>query len=381
MGVADAAKTKLAEKQGGNGKENLPARSGMKTLTGLKANQIAELFGAYKLQIAQAVPKHLTAERMIQLATTVVSRNTDLKSCTPASVIGAVMNAAMLGLDITPQFGQAYFVPYNNSKAGVKECQFMVGYRGWIQLFRRSNEISTIYAEVVREGDEFSVEYGLNMTLVHKPNLAKRGKLIAVYAVVKYKDGGYNFSVLTEADVLARKARSRAASKGGPWETDPEAMWRKSAIRSLIPYVPASVEMLKATMTDGAVITTEMFSPETKDVDLDKVEEAQAEVVEEEQGGDEFENQQEAQPQPEANAETKEQPAAEQNELAGIVDTKTEFLSAAAPAMRAILKAKGGEYFAGLIGKLGYKNLEEVKPASWNAVLDMLVNEADKLAN
>lgn len=378
MGVADHAKAALAEKQGGNGKNKLPEKKQLKTLAGLKSDAIAGLLNAYKMQIAMAIPKHVTAERIIQLATTVITRNQDIKQCTPESVIGAVMNAAMLGLDITPQFGQAYFVPYNNNKLGVKECQFMLGYRGWIQLFRRSNEISTIYAEVVRDGDEFAVEYGLNMAISHKPNLQKRGKLIAAYAVVKYKDGGYNFAVLTEADVMARKARSRAASSGksSPWDTDPEAMWRKSAIRALIPYVPASVEMLKAAVTDGAVITSEMFSTETKDIDLDKVPEAEvvengnSEVLEEEpkeeeidkgDGTDEKVND--------------EKPAGKKADAA---DPRNEFYAMARPLLEKILKTKGADYLATCMNDMGFANLEEVPQKDWSKVVDALQLEAEE---
>ena len=356
MGVADAAKSRLAEKQGGN----LPAKTPPKTLAGYKSGDVSTLLNAYKLQIAQAIPKHLTAERVIQLATTVITRNQDIKTCTPESVIGAVMNAAMLGLDITPQFGQAYFIPRNNSKINAKECTFMVGYRGWVQLFRRSGEISTIYAEVVREGDDFQVEYGLDNKLIHKPNLSKRGKLIAVYAVVKYKDGGYNFSVLTEADVLARKCRSQAAQNGAssPWTTDPEAMWKKSAIRSLIPYIPASVEMLKAAVTDGAVINSDMFNQETKDLDLDKIEnaeETEAEVVEN------------------GNGKEAEKEAAQED------DSKAEFIGAATPLMRQIIKAKGGDYFARVLATVGYTDLESVPTEKHSKTIDALQYEADNL--
>lgn len=360
MSVADAAKEKLAAKQGGN----LPAKTPPKTLAGFKSGDISSLLGAYKLQIAQAIPKHVTAERVIQLATTVITRSPEIKNCTPESVIGAVMNAAMLGLDITPQFGQAYFVPYNNKKTGHREAQFMLGYKGWIQLFRRSGEVSTIYAEVVRDGDEFEVELGLANTLKHKPNFSKRGRLIAVYAVVKYKDGGYNFVVLTEADVVARKKRSQAVKAGmpTPWDTDPEAMWKKSAIRALVPYVPASVEMLKASVTDGAVITSEMFSADTKDVDLDKVEQAEAEDVTDEEEED---DQQEPDTENQAPEATK--------------DTKAEFMAMARPLMAAIIKAKGSDYFARVLATCKVNNLEEVKPEQYNAVITALQYEADNI--
>ncbi len=361
MTVADAAKEKLASKQGGN----LPAKTPPKTLAGFKSGDVSTLLSAYKLQIAQAIPKHLTAERVIQLATTVIARNQEIKACTPQSVIGAVMNAAMLGLDITPQFGQAYFVPRNNSKINAKECTFMVGYRGWVQLFRRSGEISTIYAEVVREGDEFTVEYGLENNLVHKPNLTKRGKLIAVYAVVKYKDGGYNFSVLTEADVLARKRRSQAVQNGksSPWDTDPEAMWKKSAIRSLIPYVPASVEMLKAAVTDGAVINSDMFSQETKDLDLDKIENAEETEAEDVTGQDKED------PKPQPQQEKKERPQ----------DAKDEFLSMARPLMTTIIKARGSDYFARVLATVGYNDLESVPLNMQSRMIDALQYEVDHI--
>ena len=49
------------------------------------------------------------------------------------------------------------------------EAQFQLGYRGLIDLARRTGEITSVYAHEVYEGDEFEYSYGLDKDLKHKP--------------------------------------------------------------------------------------------------------------------------------------------------------------------------------------------------------------------
>lgn len=201
-----------------------------------------------KAAIAAVLPKHLTPERIVKVAIGATMRTPLLLKCTPQSFIMAVMQAAELGLEPGSALGHAYLVPFFNGQTGVYECQMIPGYRGLIALARRSGEIVSIEAHVVRTKDQFRVGYGLNPTLEHAPTLdGDAGELRFVYAVAKLKDGGVQFEVMSKAQVEAIRMRSQTGRKNkGPWNTDYEEMARKTVVRRLFKYLPVSIELASA---------------------------------------------------------------------------------------------------------------------------------------
>ncbi|WP_202630600.1 recombinase RecT, partial [Deinococcus alpinitundrae] len=88
------------------------------------------------------------------LAVTEFRKNPMLKECTPESLLGAVMQAAQVGLE-PDALGSAYLVPYYNKNKNVKEVQLQIGYKGLIELVRRSGQVTSIVANEVYENDEF----------------------------------------------------------------------------------------------------------------------------------------------------------------------------------------------------------------------------------
>ncbi len=247
------------------------------TFIGLKGNQVRDVIERYKGQIIQAVPKHVTAERIIQICTTVINRTPEIMACTSQSIIGAVMQASILGLDLTPQLGLCYFIPYRNRKnQGRKEVQFQLGYRGLITLARRSGEVKTIYAYVVYKQDKFKYELGLNPILTHKPSeeSCNRKDLTHTYAVIKYKDGGESFIVMTRAEVYRIKASSKAADTSfSPWKGEfEEEMWKKTALKRLLKYAPLSTEQQKNVIADEVTIKPDSFDTDRKELDPGLVE-------------------------------------------------------------------------------------------------------------
>ena len=204
-------------------------------------------------EISKALPSHLKPERLARIVTTEIRRNPQLMKCTRESLLGALMLSAQLGLEPGP-LGHVYYIPYNNRKQGVMECQFILGYKGMIDLARRSGHIESIDAQVVYENDEFEFEYGLNPNLTHKPALVDRGKAIAYYAVAKFKDGGFQMKVMGKDDV--ERIRSRSMAKNfGPWKTDYDEMAKKSVIRAMFKYLPVSNEIMRYSEKDDVVKT------------------------------------------------------------------------------------------------------------------------------
>jgi recombination protein RecT len=218
-----------------------------------------------KGSMAMVVPRHVTPERLIKLALVAASRTPRLLECTPESIVQGVMSAAQLGLDVGGVLGSAYLVPYKNRNTSRYEAQFIPGYRGLIDLARRSGSIESIEARVVKEKDIFEFEYGLFPKLRHVPtSAADTGATTYAYAIAKLKDGGLQVEVMTRAQLDGIRGRSRAKDDG-PWVTDTDEMCRKTVVRRLFKYLPVSVELATALEIEDRA---EQGLPAAIDVDL-----------------------------------------------------------------------------------------------------------------
>jgi recombination protein RecT len=211
---------------------------------------IRDLLLKNKDQIAMALPRFMSVDRMIRTVMTSVAVTPGLLDCTPRSLLGAVIMSAQLGLE-PGVMGQAYFIPFRNSKAGTTEIQFIIGYLGLLSLCRRSGTISTIQAHEVYEKDTFTYAYGLNPILEHRPSQdAEPGNITHFYAVARLKDGGGQFEVMTLAQIEKHRDRYSRAAKQGPWVSDFTAMAKKTVLRRLCKLLPASVELQTAVSLD-----------------------------------------------------------------------------------------------------------------------------------
>lgn len=214
-----------------------------------KAATVRSLIEKSRSQIMAALPRHMTAERMIRVCNTAVQKTPQLLDCDPRSLIGAIVQASQLGLEPDGTLGHAYLIPFNNRKTGKPECQFIPGYKGLIELARRSSQISTIYAQVVHTNDDWDFQYGLEPRLTHTPTDGDPGVMIAVYAVARLRDGGAQFEWMWKREVDSIRSSSRAGNSG-PWVTHYEEMAKKTALRRLCKLLPTSPELARAVALD-----------------------------------------------------------------------------------------------------------------------------------
>jgi recombination protein RecT len=187
-------------------------------------------------QFALALPPHVPAERFVRIVMTAVQSNPDLLTKDRQSLFEASMKCAQDGL--LPDGRDAALVIHGS------KVTYMPMVAGILSKVRRSGELKSISAHVVYEMDEFDYMLGDEERIHHKPFLGEpRGKPIITYAVAHTKDGGVYREVMTEAQVMAVKAISRA--KGGPWSGPfADEMRRKTALRRLSKRLPMSTDLL-----------------------------------------------------------------------------------------------------------------------------------------
>lgn len=224
---------------------------------------VQAFFEANKPTLAALLPRHMTPERMLKIALSALRTTPQLMECTVQSLFGAVVYAAQLGLEPNTPQGHLYFIPFRNSRKGTTEVQIIVGYKGLIDLSRRSGQIVSISARVRYANDPWKMKFGTEDYIEHEPaEGGDRGQMVGVYAVAKLKDGGVQFEYLTRGEVERirdgsegyRAALATAKKYGkpprGPWIEHFEEMARKTAIRRLCKYLPMSIELANAVALD-----------------------------------------------------------------------------------------------------------------------------------
>lgn len=221
------------------------------------AGTMRQLLEQMKPELALALPKHMTPERMARQALTAFRTTKGLDKCSPASFLGTLMTCAQVGLEPGPQ-GHVYIIPFERrAKVGgtwktvETMATFILGYQGMIELARRSGELldvsaHTVYSAEVEQG-RFEVEYGTNGGIRHRPIVfGERGQAVGYYARATLKSGGRPFVVLSRDDVEVfrkRSATQKPDNPSGPWNTDYEAMAWKTCIRRLSRWLPQSAEL------------------------------------------------------------------------------------------------------------------------------------------
>jgi recombination protein RecT len=235
----------MATKQNEKIKNQLAARTG--EAPAARPKTLAEQINAMVPQFAKAMPKHMSPDRLARIALTAIRKNPTLGKCTPQSFFGSLMQCAALGLE--PNLaGHAYLVPFKNH--GNLEVQYITGYKGQLELVRRSGEvIGTPAARLVYENDIFELEYGMEEdTFRHVPwfmrakdGITEPGEILGAYVRARYVKGGGDIYFQPIQKIEERRERSKAKNNG-PWKTDYEAMVLKTAVRAAFPWLPMSIE-------------------------------------------------------------------------------------------------------------------------------------------
>jgi len=201
----------------------------------------------FKMQVAKALPKHLTPDRFIRIACTAIMRTPKLQQCDQASFFNSLLTLSQLGIE--PDGRRAHLIPFENRKRNVMECQLILDYKGIVELAMRTGQVSYIHADIICENDTF--EYNKGEIKQHKIDFKKpRGKVYASYAICRFKDGTEKAEVMPMEEIVAIKNRSRAGNSG-PWVTDFNEMAKKTVFRRLSKWLTLSPEYRDALEADA----------------------------------------------------------------------------------------------------------------------------------
>ena len=230
------------------------------------SQSLAALLNASAVELRKVAPKYVNVSRLMSLAIEATQRNQLLANCSPISVVNFCKKCAEAGTDRIGAGGM-WAVPFWNNKAN---CYDMVPIPDWrllIEKAKKAQAIKHATAEAVYENDQFDYERGMEPKLVHRPALANRGKIRAVYCVYTLPDGTRDFVVMDwAADVVPIRDRTNA------WRS-----WLEKKFEN--PWVTAEAEQGKKTVVKRAMKLFEGASPElTRLIEVDNVVNGFAEV-------------------------------------------------------------------------------------------------------
>lgn len=232
-------------------------------------------------RIKIVLPAHLNAERMMRTVALAAYKNPKLREVHMMSLLGATMTLASLGLEPNTPLGHAYLIPFDKNRYDRKTNQYVLervdvnvilGYKGLIDLARRTGSLVSITAKIVYQGDEWSYEYGSNQHLRHRPvGLTEGRKPKDAYAFAKLTDGEA-FEVLPYGEALSFRRYSQAyqtaqrqiddagknekdawkAKSAGetPWIKHEREMVQKTMVRRLSNWLPMSINYAAAHRVD-----------------------------------------------------------------------------------------------------------------------------------
>lgn len=193
-----------------------------------------------------------------------VSANPQLAECDNASIVSAALVGQALNLSPSPQLGQFYMVPFNDSKRGCKVAQFQIGYKGYIQLAIRSGQYKKLNVLAIKKGelkkyDPLNEE--IEVQLIEDEEVREKEETIGYYAMFEYLNGFrktlYWSKEKMEAHAIKYSMGYRAKKGYTFWEKDFDGMAYKTMLRQLISkwgIMSIDLTMQKALESDMAVI-------------------------------------------------------------------------------------------------------------------------------
>ena len=219
--------------------------------------------------LQEAMPRvGLTAERLTRVALTTIRTNPSLLEADFTSLISCIMQSAQLGLEPSV-LGHVHLIPFKDTKKGITNVQFQIGYKGLLELVHRSGNVQNIKCNVVCENDEFNYSFGIEEELYHKPARSNRGNPIYYYAYAKLTNG-HAFEVMSIEDIeKIRDAHSisyKYQKDNSIWGKHFDAMAKKTVLKQLIKYLPISVNLQTQVASDETIIPNMKDEPIPVDV-------------------------------------------------------------------------------------------------------------------
>lgn len=219
----------------------------------------------YKNLINQTLGDKDRATRFIASISSAVATNQALQECDAGTILSGALLGESLNLSPSPQLGQYYLVPFNDSKRGCKVAQFQLGYKGYIQLAIRSGQYKKLNVLAIKKGELIKYDplnEEIEVNLIEDEEERENAETVGYYAMFEYTNG-FRKSLYWSKSKMEKHALKYStgykAKKGYTyWEKDFDGMAYKTMLRQLISkWGIMSIDMQQAVEKDMATINTD----------------------------------------------------------------------------------------------------------------------------
>lgn len=194
------------------------------------------------------------AKRFCSALISICNGSKQLQECTPYSITAAAGLAAVTGLSISPSLGQAYIVPYKG------KAQFMVGWKGLVQLAHRTGKYTALNAGKVCEGEITGINPVTGEAILGEKI---SDEVVGYVAYMRLTNGFEKTLYMTKAEIEEHALKysqsyahdKQSVKKSSPWSTNFDAMASKTVLKRLLNnYGVLSTEMAEVIQADQGVV-------------------------------------------------------------------------------------------------------------------------------
>lgn len=212
-----------------------------------------------------------------------VANNPAIAKCEHSTILASALLGESLKLSASPQLGQFYIVPFNDTKNNRTVAQFQLGYKGYIQLAIRSGYYKKLNVLAIKEGElkQYNpLDETLEVNLIEDDEVREQTPTIGYYAMFEYQNGFTKTLYWSKAKMQAHAQKySQSYRKDlknktswSYWAKDFDGMAFKTMLRQLISkWGLMSIDFQTAITNDMAVIT-EQGQPQFVDNQEDIIE-------------------------------------------------------------------------------------------------------------
>lgn len=268
MATNDVLKNQLAEK---NTQVVDPSKLGFKALMNTPA---------MKKKFTDIL--HEKSDSFMGSLMTLVGGDNYLSQAEPMTIIASALKAATMDLPIDKNLGYAYVVPFNRSeKVGNKwvkhnEAQFILGYKGYIQLAQRSGQYKALNALAIYDGqlidwnpltEEFTFDYKAKVS----------DEVIGYVGFFELLNGFKKTVYWTKQEIESHRIKNAKGydkeKLSGAWVDNYDSMAIKTVLRNMLSkWGLLSVEMQSAITSDEKIFRVDENNDLIEETDLSDME-------------------------------------------------------------------------------------------------------------
>ena len=217
------------------------------------------------------------AQRFVAAITSAVAVNPQLQDCDAGSILAGGLLGESLGLSPSPQLGQYYLVPFKQKakydRSGhliAPEClkaQFILGYKGYIQLAIKSGYYKKLNVLEIKEGELQGFDplnELIDCVIIEDYVAREKAETIGYYAMFEYLNGFRKAiywskeKMLTHADTYSQAFSADAYRKLLAGEIADKDMWKYSSFWYKNFDDMAKKTMLRQLISHWGIMSTEL---------------------------------------------------------------------------------------------------------------------------